>query len=166
MLHTFCDSYVLKMLRSVTLTLCNVYVLWLFTLCDIVRCVTLTFCNTYVLWLLRCVQLRLETVTFCDVNVVWCYVLSQYPYHTLLLSHSSSHAMHFRSKRIFLCYSIFLLGKAASKIYIEKILGNMGGSRPHHQNIEETGKNRSYQSQNIVQLEIKLKNKTFTQKYL
>ncbi len=75
------------MLRTVTLTLCDVYVLWQFTLCDVARYVMLTFCKSYVLWLLHCVQLRLATGTLSDVDVTRCYVLSQHPLEYSITDH-------------------------------------------------------------------------------
>jgi hypothetical protein len=59
---TFWNSYVLKLLRTVTL----------------LRYVTFTFWYSYVLKLVRLETLTFSDLTFCDMNVVWCYVLSQY----------------------------------------------------------------------------------------
>jgi hypothetical protein len=101
----------------------------IFTYCDILRYVTLTFWNDYVLKLLRTVMLlryvtppfwndyvlkllHLETLTFrdaklSDINVVWCYVLSQNPRNCFFCFISNGVMWHIKSFGLRQGFSIF-----------------------------------------------------------
>jgi len=80
-IFTYCD-----ILRYVTLTFWNDYVLKLLRTVMLLRYVTPPFWNDYVLKLLHLETLTFRDATLSDINVVWCYVLSQNPKNCFFVS--------------------------------------------------------------------------------